>query len=104
MPSVEQVLMFPNDIDSHLMDVFEAEPVQHHDAEQVGQALTCLDRNVSDADKIAVSVARNLARQEQPIADDVRVAVVRCRRKPCIDLRLVHTSHSARFAASFHGR
>ena len=89
-PGVAQVLVVPYDVDGHLVDVIDLEPVQLHDGEQVGEAPLRLGTDVADGG-VPIAVERDLAGQEQPITERRRrigsaasaPALLRARSRSC---------------------
>jgi hypothetical protein len=89
-PGRREVTLFPDNIDDQSPDVGGGEPVNRQDCTQIQQTLSRLGLRVAACNDVPKRVVGHLARNEQLVADPLRVLVLRRRRKAGTDFGFIH--------------
>jgi hypothetical protein len=84
--------LFPDNIDDQSPDIGGGEPVNSQDCAQIQQALSRLGLRIAVRNDVPNRVVRHLARNEQLVADPLRILVLGSRSKAGSDFGFIHRS------------
>jgi hypothetical protein len=103
VPGIQQILVLADNVNGQLSNIFECETVDLNEGAKVVETYSCLTARIANAHHLRVVIERDLASDEESVADRVGVSVARCWCQTCLKLCIVHVRNISTVENPFDG-